>query len=76
MFQIDDSSLESHMPQAVLTALKMLKKQIEEERRSEPPQEPEDCIELQGVKVVATDPMTDDVNTPQTSLVLDAEVHC
>ena len=89
LFEIDESSLESHMPLSVLAALKMLRKQIEEDRtpgreldhfrkraqESDLPQEPDEGIEMRSVKVVVTDPMTDDVNASRSPLVADAEVH-
>ena len=90
LFEISDSSLESHMPQTVLNALGMLKKQIEEGRSSERdsdylrkyaqesdlPQNSDDGIELWSVKVASTEPLTEDINNHQTQLTVDAEVHC
>ena len=90
LFEISDSSLESHMPQTVLNALGTLKKQIEEGRSSEwesdhlrqyaqesdLPQKLDDGIELWSVKVSSTEPLTEDIKNQQTQLTVDAEVHC
>ena len=90
LFEINDSSLESHMPQTVVTALTMLKKHIEEERSEEEqsahlqecaqesdlPQKLDDGIELLSVRVALTKPVIEDNNNYQTTLTVDAEVHC
>ena len=85
LFEISDSSLESHMPQTVLNALRMLKKQIEKGRsyhlreyvqESDLPQKSDDGIELLSVKVDSTEPLTEDIINHQTQLTVDAEVHC
>ena len=77
MFEIDDTSLENHMPLTVVKALSMLSKQIQpliDKRADAVHYKPDEA--LVNVKVVGTDGTTDD-KMPEDSMKIEltADVH-